>query len=660
MSYYVEQAGYATLKDALESYTVENLKKLNALFKAEKPARKGAIVDVLIAQMNGDKLREAWERLDATQQAAVAEALYAPDGRYNAERFQAKYGKSPNFGTRPDWQNGYREEASLLSMFLHHYTLPEDLKLRLKAFVPVPPRIVLESQDDIDEVYDLFEKSYDYETKKYTDVVTPLPVVRRETERDALQDAPVMLRLMSAGKVSVSEKTSLPTAGSVKAVGALLHGGDFYDNMPDAVADSDEDDPADGGITILEVMSPLASRRKARALRRKAYGGEDEQAEVGPVKAFAWPLLVQAGKFAVLHGKKLDLTPAGQKALAIPPSDILRSLWQNWLKSSLYDELRRINNIRGQTGNGQKDLTAPKNRRDAIAKTLRLCPVGKWVSVDDFLRYLHAEHDFEVTRDEWTLYISSADYGSLGYDFGAGASQWNILQARYTLCFLFEYVATLGLIDIAYTQPAGVRPDYSGFWGAGDLESFSRYDGLQYLRLNGLGAYCLGLSDTYTLAPQEHRPTLRVLPNRDVVITDLQAAAGEMLILSLYAEKSSERVWRLEQAKMLAAVEGGRDLKELRELLQTRSENELPEVIARFLDDVEERSRRVIDKGAARLIECADKDTAQLLSHDPRTKRYCLAVGERHIVVSAENEAAFRKGLRQLGYILPAALPERK
>ena len=276
------------------------------------------------------------------------------------------------------------------------------------------------------------------------------------------------------------------------------------------------------------------------------------------------------------------------------------------------------------------------------------------VSIDAFLRYLHAEHDFEVTRDEWSLYIESAQYGSLGYDFGAGASQWNILQARYTLCFLFEYAATLGLIDVAYTQPVGARSDYTGFWGADDLAFFSRYDGLLYLRLNALGAYCMGLTETYALAPQEHRPTLRVLPNRDVVITDLQAAAGDMLILSLYAEKSSERVWKLDQAKMLGAVESGRDLKELRELLQTRSENELPDVITRFLDDVEERSRRVLDRGVARLIECADKDTALLIAHDPRTKRYCQPAGERYIVVSAENEAAFRKGLRQLGYILPA------
>ena len=659
MSYYEEQVVYATLKDALESYTVENLKNLLALFKTEKPARKSAIVDVLMAQMDGGKLRETWARLDDMQQAATAEALYAPDGLYNGQRFQAKYGKTPNFGTRPDWQNSYREEASLLSMFLHRNTLPEDLKPRLKAFVPIPPAIVLESRDEIEDVFDLFEKSYDYETKKYTDVVTPLPIVRRETERDALQDAPVVLRLISAGKVSVSEKTSLPTAGSVKAVGALLHGSDFYDNMPDSIEAEDEADPTNDVISLSEIMSPLDRGRKGRAMRRTLYGGEDEEA-VGPVKAFAWPLLMQAGKLAVLHGKKLNLTPMGQKALLTPPSDILRNLWQNWLKSSLYDELRRINNIRGQTGNGLKSLTSPKTRRDSIVKTMRHCPVGKWVDVDDFLRYLHAEHDFEVTRDEWSLYISSADYGSLGYDFGAGASQWNILQARYTLCFLFEYAATLGLIDVAYTQPAGVRSDYTGFWGADDLEFFSRYDGLQYLRLNSLGAYCLGLADTYTLAPQEHRPTLRVLPNRDVVITDLEAAAGEMLILSLYAEKSSERVWRLEQAKMLAAVESGRDLKELRELLQTRSENELPDVVARFLEDVEERSRRVMDRGMARLIECADKDTAQLLSHDPRTKRYCMAAGERHIVVSSENEAAFRKGLRQLGYILPAALPERK
>lgn len=51
--------------------------------------------------------------------------------------------------------------------------------------------------------------------------------------------------------------------------------------------------------------------------------------------------------------------------------------------------------------------------------------------------------NFEITRDPWNLYICESGYGSLGYE---GFHDWKILQARYALCLLFEYVATLGLL----------------------------------------------------------------------------------------------------------------------------------------------------------------------------------------------------------------------
>ncbi len=77
---------------------------------------------------------------------------------------------------------------------------------------------------------------------------------------------------------------------------------------------------------------------------------------------------------------------------------------------------------------------------------------------DDFARFMQAAgFDFEVTREPWDLYISDPQYGSLGYE---GYHDWEILQGRYTLCLLFEYAATLCLIDVAYIDPAGARKDF--------------------------------------------------------------------------------------------------------------------------------------------------------------------------------------------------------
>jgi hypothetical protein len=657
MRYVEDRIRFATLQEALENENVDELKKLLALCNtAERPTRKAAIIEIILAQMRGDILRATWNRLDTLQQAAVSEAVYAADSRYNKARFIAKYGKEPNFGAsaqRHGYSYGYT--PSLLGLFLHSNMLPEDLKAQLQSFVPAPPPLTLQTVEEVPSVYDLITTSYDYLAKKKIEESTPLAVTMRDTERDALHEIPTVLRLISTGKVAVSEKTQQPTATAVKAIGALLSNGDYYDNIA-ILADEDstetETTEAEPENAVPPADTPQSVEIRRGSLREII---EDEDEEVGPIRAFAWPLLTQSARLTALTGKKLALSPAGQKALVMPTHEVARSLWQNWLKSDIFDELRRINAIRGQTGNGKTGLTKPATRRAAIVQTLQQCPAGKWVNINAFLRYLRAEHDFTVSRDEWALYISEAQYGSLG-----GADTWNILQARYTLCFLFEYAATLGLIDVAYMPPAEVRDDYGDFWGADDHAFFSRYDGLLYIRVNALGAYCLGLAQTYTPPIREQETVLRVLPNRDVVITDLRAASGDVLILGLYAEKTSERVYRLDQARMLAAVESGRALQELRELLTTRSAEPLPPVIERFLQDVEDRSQRVQDRGAARLIECADGTTAQLIAHDPRTKRYCLAAGERHVIVPADSEAAFRKGLRQLGYILPPARPERK
>ena len=54
-------------------------------------------------------------------------------------------------------------------------------------------------------------------------------------------------------------------------------------------------------------------------------------------------------------------------------------------------------------------------------------------------------------------------------------------------------------------------------WGTDDLSYLSRYDGLMHMRLTNLGAYCLGLTETYSPPPAEARTVLTVRPNLEVV-----------------------------------------------------------------------------------------------------------------------------------------------
>ncbi|MBW4634601.1 MAG: helicase-associated domain-containing protein [Iphinoe sp. HA4291-MV1] len=610
MPYYQDEQTIATVEEALQQLTVSDLKQLAGLLTTNsKPTRKSELVDFVKYHLVGDNLRHLWLQLDRLQQAAVAQTIYETDGCFNAARFYAKYLQAPNWGTADKY--GYNREPSLLCLFIYRVIIPDDLQERLRAFVPPPEEVKLKTFDKCPEVFRLQWREWNWESGKRETHEKEIPIKPCEMEIAAQQDLLAVLRLVNAGKVAVSDKTGHPSNATMNAIATVLVGSDYYNDA--------------------EIS--------------------DEEEKTGFIKPFAWIMLVQAAGLAELSGKRLVLTKAGQKALTVPPSQTIRHIWKKWVKTKLIDEFRRIDNIKGQTGKGKQGFTAVDGRREVIAQALAECPVGCWIVSDEFFRYMIAQgYDFQVTRNPWNLYICDSHYGSLA---NLGSDDWGILQGRYILCLLFEYVATLGMINIAYIHPTGVRPDYTDLWGTDDLPFLSRYDGLGCLQLTPLGAYCLGITENYTPPPLEVRSVFRVLPNLEIAAIGEPLTAADTLVLDTYTEKISDAVWRLERAKLLNAIEENHNIAQLREFLQARSGNELPETVNQFLADVEERGQSLQDRGQARLIECADTALAVLIANDSRTKKLCFLAGEKHLVVPVESENKFRNAVKKLGYSIP-------
>jgi hypothetical protein len=424
----------------------------------------------------------------------------------------------------------------------------------------------------------------------------------RLTEQEGLLNLRAVLELCAAGKVRCSAKTGRPSAATVGTVTEHLALGDFY---------------------------------------------LDE-----PIAAFAWPLLMQAGGLAKLDGARLQLTPKGHAALGKPPAEVVRQLWQGWLTHAVIDEFTRIEEIKGQRI--ANVLTAAKPRREIIAKALADCEPGTWIAVDAlFARMRRARLNPVIARNEralWKLYLVDAEYGSLGY---LGFHEWEVLEGRYTLAVLFEYAATLGLIDVCYVDPAGERDDFRDNWGSDELDSLSRYDGLQSIRLNALGSYALGLTDTYEPVAGDIAETkpLKVLPNLDVVATGSLTAA-DRLQLSAWARHTADHVWTVSAVSLLTGLDTGRDLTEFVTFLTERSTHELPGTLTTLIDDVTRRAGQLSDLGHARVIECADAAVAALIARDRGLRALCRLIGDRHLAVRQEHEQKFRKALVKLGYVL--------
>ena len=593
-----------TIQEAYEKSTLDTLRPLAKLLDPNAPTKKSDIVPFLTRKMGSkEQVQELYESLGDLGKSTVREAVHSPMGQLDPSRFAAKYGQLPSRGVRD-------EPGKLRVFFPVGWWLPSDLRSILRRFVPEPEVASVKTVGELPEAVAEAGPSWRCGDGKREQEEVPLR--QRLTSPAAPREFATMLRLVEAGKVRVSEKTRKPSQATVETILPLLIEGDFY-----------------------------------QAEERIEYAKDTGQDLT--IRAYAWPCILQAAGLVSLVGGRLELSREGRKALTRQPEVTIRDAWKKWDATKLFDEFDRVEQVKGKSS---AQLSAVADRRRSVACALAKCPPGGWIEIDEFFRFLKAlDLDFTLARNEWKLYVSDANYGSFGYD---GRHDWELLQGRFIMAMLFEYAATLGLVDVAYVSPEGGRDDFCDRWGADDLSSFSRYDGLKYIRLNPLGAWCLGVVSDYQPEASMSGGSWRVLPNLEIVSGDARPDPGDALFLDRVAERTSEAVWRLDRDKILARVEEGQKIDEIAVFLERHAQGSLPGTVRTLLDDLEQRSGQLRDLGTVRIFECTDPETARMLLLDPKLKTLCEPAGKRGIVFRANVEAQVRTQLRKLGYVLPS------
>lgn len=587
---------YPCFTESLQLQTIPDLKNLlrhvPGASCVTKVGNKTALLSAIESGLQGAHLRTVWDALGPVEKDAVAEAVYHPGGEHDGVAFEAKYQAKPLFATTVQPRDSTQKPTALCLLFFYsketrRWYIPPDLRTRLAGWVAQPARMVMQAARDLPP----------------EDGVTV-----RCTERDALQDVLVLLRLLEQTRVQVSDKTAVASAASQRLISAQIAGGDFY---------------------------PWVEKQ------------DKWDQQVGPIKAFAWPLLLQVGGLATCVSGRLKPTPAGIKALSAAPAQTLRSLWRKWLKTAAFDEFSRVDAIKGQQSAGRV-MTALAPRREAIHAALCECPVGQWVQVETLGRFMRGRgFDFDVTHNTWSLYIADKQYGALGY---SGFHDWNILQLRYLMAVLLEYAATLGLVDVMYREPQGARTDFQNNWGADELVFLSRYDGLQCIRVNALGAYVLGLSEDYLPMVQVSEARLLVLPDLQVKVLRGTLEPESQLLLAMWAVCVDARTWQLTPSKAVAAIEKSHDIDLLRQFLALHNDGPLPEEVTVFLERCAQDGTALKTVGAATLVECRDEDTAETLAIHPETRSLCWRVGPALLMVRNTHLDKFRERLRGLGF----------
>jgi hypothetical protein len=595
------------VKDVLNTINADVLKVLaSRMGIAKVPTRKGEIVAALDAYLR-DHLTQWLEPMAPDQRSFLAEAAHN-EGLVNPFMFEAKH------GTACPLPQSYlsARAAQPLDLVLFRCNggvgIPRTLARALRPQLPAPASFRIQTTVEIPESVESTSGRY----HKRVNVRKPQVFLG---EQRAVAELRRVLAPAQSGKLKTTPKNGRPTEATVRLLGQSLAAPDF------AIEAEDEE-----------------------SLKKKWYDSP------GAVRAHAWGVLVQQCGWCRRSGEKLALTAAGKDLMAGFDPSAFRKGFDAFVTDDRFDEFNRIANIKGQSGNAKRAMTPPSQRKSAIAIAMRQWPVGEWIAFDHLFRCIKAfGHYFPVCHDPWLLYIADREYGSLGYDH-VGDS----LEKQYLRAFLMESLATLGLIDIAYTWPHGLWPELGDSWGTDDLWFLGRYDGLLYARLNPLGAYCLGLREGYEESSGQATRLLRVLPTRDIVLPDCDDPnSAEIALLERMARRTGEKTWRLDESRILDHLETGGTMQELKEFVERSAKDEIPQTVQVWFEDMTRRASAIVGQEEALLLELRDEPTALLVAHDPRAGKYCRHAGGRYLAVPRRNERAFRSAVKALGMILP-------
>lgn len=511
-------------------------------------------------------------------------AAYHNDGIFNSKAFVAQYGSLPSRPQNERWS--YHREPIVLDLFIHGNEIPAEVMALLSPLVPAPERFQLTGSQAVPDVVD--EKGQAIE------------IFVAEREIAGLHDLTLYLALLSRESLKLSSSSLRLTPKSVETLVAGLQMGDLFSDVEKA-----EEAIIPYGLTVFCSQSGLTT-----------YKGK--------------------------------LSELANTFLATNDPHLLLQAFESWAEGGKYDEIDRIQALRGVRSRGIR-LTSPASRREKILEALSWCPTGVWISITDFYRAIRVWHfDFDLENGTDKIYVGSRSSNPWYEPWATAENQWLLTTGLYINTILMEYLAAIGAIDIAYTYP-----EYETFPGQAynyDELIYSRYDGLLYFRINPLGAYLFGQADGYESSQPPASALFSIAPDGSIsLLQPKEVSAAQQAQLDQIAEGQGER-YRLSVPKLLAVLESSTDLEIQRSFLRQNNQGNLPVEVIALLEKIEADSKALRIATKSLTIQVRSAELAQQVLADPKAGKIARQLDDKTLIIPASRESAFRNALREMGY----------
>ncbi len=279
-------------------------------------------------------------------------------------------------------------------------------------------------------------------------------------------------------------------------------------------------------------------------------------------------------------------------------------------------------------------------------------PVKKWVSVDNISASL--KYNFVKLQPITNYAASSSLYYELIQTFDSGrqyVEQEYVKTNRYDrvivepllkgTLFLF---ASLGMLDIAYEMP--------------DLQelgktAYSQYDGLQYVRLNELGAYLLDRVTDYQVPESTQEATLKLSEESLTIVVD-QNDPTAALLLEPFTKKVTANRFRTDANIFLTGCNNKRDLELKIVLFRQSISQELPSNWVSFFNELQRKIDPLTLVEDITIFKIPTDNTVlvRLIAKDATFREMVMKAEGYQILVANKNLARFKQRLREFGYLL--------
>lgn len=574
------------LQTAIANATVDKLKEHYLTYFGVRPkqTRKAFLVETLTEGLSDhSRLKQFVSTISDLERTFLQESVFNYRGYIDRGRFELKYGQFPEKPQKNSWYYSMWELTDGAGVFFFTQGSGWDSPKK------IPEAIIASLQKILDKPIP--------DSLKTSTLPEVLPEHHRlfERERLALSEFHSMLIMLQDKQLKVSEKTGAASGATLKKVAKSVH--EYYETP------SCED----------------------------AKGMEH-------IVSYGWMKLLGNSQYS----KRSGTTLLAAKKTDNNPADTIKGIWQKWVSNRVHDEFRRIDRIKGQNGKGKRFFTDVVERRAAILSALSSCEENAWIAFDDFSRFMVITGaNLEITSEPRYLYIYDPQYGEF-YD-----GTWDYLEARYLRCFLVEYAATLGLVDVVMAPPNSDDAYVDDFGG---MECLSRYDGLRFFRVTPLGRYVLGLTETYQSTESELSETTLSIHRQGRIVFDNQPAPWEERFLSLYADHDKGSTWKLSRQKIMETQQIGGSIEELKDFLLARDNQPfLPEDLEKLFKQASENLDGVKIKEEALIITCKNQEIAELIANDKVLSKWCQRLGKLQLVIPRNKEKKFKESLNAMG-----------